>query len=220
MLGRPEAPAALQRVAATAATANEPGGPRARRAGAARARSGPRIERRLPRRRPRVAPRDAAIQHGVGRARALETYKNGEALKSFQHGAAQSIPRYVPALIGSARALSDDNPPEAIAACARRPSTINPSSVDAHVFLASKALDAGKRDEAGRGCSSKRSTSNPSSLEARSLFAGIAYVEDRKADFEAEVARGAGDRPEVRRGLPRRRRTGGAATTASTKRWR
>ena len=132
-----------------------------------------------------AAPRDAAIQSAWGELW-LETHKNGEALKSFRQ-ALQVDPRYVPALIGSARALSDDNPPEAIAA-AEKALTINPSSVDAHVFLANEAIDADKKDDARKRLTSALEV-NPSSLEARALVAGLAYVEDRKDDFDAEVAR-------------------------------
>ena len=48
---------------------------------------------------------------------------------------------------------------------------INPSDVDAHVFLADQAVDAGKRDEA-RELLQKALAVNPSSLDARSLLAG------------------------------------------------
>ena len=96
-------------------------------------------------------------------------------------------PNWTPALLGSARALADDNPPQAVA-LAQQVLEINPSDVAAHVFLADQAIDAGKRDEA-RELLQKALSVNPSSLEARSLLAALAYVEDKTADFEAEVDR-------------------------------
>jgi tetratricopeptide (TPR) repeat protein len=183
-LGRPEAPALLSRVAAIATTATDPN-ELARAARALRAVGQPYQSNDVYRDAATAAPRDAAIQSAWGELW-IETHKNGEALKSFRQ-ALQIDPRYVPALIGSARALSDDNPPEAIAA-AEKALTINPSSVDAHVFLANEAIDAGKKDEAAKRLKSALEV-NPSSLEARALVAGLAYIEDRKADFDAEVAR-------------------------------
>ncbi len=84
----------------------------------------------------------------------------------------------------------------------RRTSTLTCSSRE-------QAADAGHRDEARKSLQ-KALDVNPSSLEAHALLAGLAYVEDKQAEFEAEVAKALRDRPEVRRGLPRRRRAGGA----------
>jgi len=95
--------------------------------------------------------------------------------------------RYVPALIGSARALSDDNPPQAIA-LAKRALEANPSSVEADVFLAEQAVDAGRRDEA-RDLLAKALEVNPSDLEAHALVAAIAFVDDKTQDFDAAVAK-------------------------------
>jgi Tfp pilus assembly protein PilF len=71
---------------------------------------------------------------------------------------------------------------------AKRALDVNPSSVDAQVFLAEQAVDAGRHDEA-RQALQKAFAVNPSSLDAHALLAAIAYVEDKPQDFEAEVAR-------------------------------
>src|SRR5262245_40218182 len=77
------------------------------------------------------APGDAAIQTAWGEL-FLEKFNRAEALRSFQM-ALQIDPRWTPALIGSARALDDDNPPQA-AAIARRALEINPTSVEVQLF--------------------------------------------------------------------------------------
>jgi tetratricopeptide (TPR) repeat protein len=184
MLGRPEAAAAFKRIAATAATADDPV-ELARAARALRALGEAQEANAVYRDAVSVASRDAAINTAWGEL-ALEKYQNGDALKSFRM-ALLVDPRYVPALIGSARALADDNPPEAVSN-AQAALKVNPNSVDAYVFLAGKALDASKRSEAKEQLA-KALEVNPSSLDARALSAGIAYVEDRKADFDAEVAK-------------------------------
>ena len=86
-----------------------------------------------------------------------------------------------------ARAVANDNPPPAIGT-ARKILEINPSHVEAHLFLAGQAADAGKRDEA-RQLLQKALAVNPSSLDAHSLLAALAYVEDKTPEFEAEVAK-------------------------------
>src|SRR3989475_12228996 len=98
----------------------------------------------------------------------LEKYNNPGALKSSQ-AALQRDPRWTPALLGSARTLADENPPQAIAV-AKRALEINPSYVDAHVFLASQAVDADHRDEA-RQLLEKALVGSPSSLEAHACLA-------------------------------------------------
>ena len=49
------------------------------------------------------------------------------------------------------------------------------------------ALDEGKRDEAKESLR-KALAVNPNSLEARSIDAAIAFLEDRKSDFDAKIA--------------------------------
>ena len=116
----------------------------------------------------------------------LEKYNRTEALKSFQM-ALQADARWTPALVGSARALSDDNPPQAVS-LAKRALELNPSSVDAYVFLAEEATDAGHHDEALEALD-KALAVNPSSLEALAWRGAIAFIKDKPQDFEAEAAK-------------------------------
>jgi len=132
-----------------------------------------------------AAPRDPAIETAFGEL-FLDAYNRNEALKSFQT-ALRVDSKYVPALIGSARAISDEDPPQA-QAMAKMALEINSSSVPLHVFLAGEAADAGKRDEARKSLQNALDV-NPSSLEAHALMAGLAYVEDKTPEYEAEVAK-------------------------------
>ena len=116
----------------------------------------------------------------------LEKYNKPEALRSFQM-ALQYDAKYAPALVGAARTLADENPPQAIL-FAKRALEVNPSSVEADVFLAEQAADADKHDEA-REYLKKALEVNPSSLDAHALLAAIAYVEDKTPEYEAEMAK-------------------------------
>jgi tetratricopeptide (TPR) repeat protein len=116
----------------------------------------------------------------------LQTEQNDKALSSFQ-AALETDPRWTPALLGAMQAIADDNPPQAVA-LAKKALEINPSSVDAYVFLAAQATDADKRPE-GRQLLQKALAINPSSLDAHTLLAAMAYVEDKKSEYESEVAK-------------------------------
>jgi tetratricopeptide (TPR) repeat protein len=133
----------------------------------------------------RLAPNDAAIEAAFGDL-FLAKYNNAEAVKSYQR-VLELDPRWAPALVGGAHALENDNPPQA-AALIKRALEINPSSVDAHIFLANQAIDAERRAEA-RELLAKALAINPSSLDALSTLAALAYVEDKTPEFEAEVAK-------------------------------
>jgi tetratricopeptide (TPR) repeat protein len=65
---------------------------------------------------------------------------------------------------------------------------VNPNSVDALVFLAEQAIDAGHHDEARRSLE-RALAINPSSLDAHALLAGLAFIEDRTPEFDAETAK-------------------------------
>jgi tetratricopeptide (TPR) repeat protein len=132
-----------------------------------------------------AAPANAAIQTAWGDL-FLEKYNKADAVKSYQD-ALQADPRWAPALVGGARALEDDNPPQA-AALIKRALEINPNSVDAHVFLANQAVDADHRAEA-RELLTKAAAINPSSLDVHSMLAALAAVEDKKQEFDSEVAK-------------------------------
>jgi tetratricopeptide (TPR) repeat protein len=132
-----------------------------------------------------AAPSDPAINTAWGEL-FFQKYKPAEAVKSFQMALAADD-RYAPAMLGLAEALTDDNPPQAIT-IARKALEVNPSYVDAHVFLAGEAIDAGHHDEA-RQSLRKALAVNPSSLEAHALLAAVAFVEDKDAEYQAEVGK-------------------------------
>ena len=184
MLGRADAQALLGRVAGTVTTTNDPY-QLARGARALRALGRSQEANAAYRDAASSLTRDPAVQTAWGEL-FLEKYNRAEALKSFK-SALTIDPSYAPALVGVARSLAEDNPPQGISA-AHAALKINPSYVDALVFLAGGALDAGKRDEA-KELLKKALDVNPSSLDARALVAAVAYVEDRPAEFEDEVKR-------------------------------
>ena len=152
---------------------------------AARALGRYRDANRYYRRASSVAPQDPGINTGWGEL-FLEKYNHQDASRSFQTALA-SDDEWAPAHLGLARSLAADNPPEAVKA-ATRALEIDPTYTTAHLFLAERALDDGRR-EAAQDEIARALEINPSSLESRSLLAAIAYVEDRLDDFEAEVAR-------------------------------
>ncbi len=86
-----------------------------------------------------------------------------------------------------ARALSDDNPPQAVE-FAEKALEANPSSVPAHLFIAGEAADAGHRDEARKSIQQALEV-NPNSLDGHALLAALAYVEDKQQEFEQEIAK-------------------------------
>jgi cellulose synthase operon protein C len=184
MLRHPDAAALLERVAPLADTSNDPN-ELARAARALRALGRFHESNAAYRDATGAAPNDAAIQTAFGDL-FLEKFDKPEALKSYQM-ALQVDPKWTPALVGSARVLADENPPQA-AALANRALEINPSSVDAQIFLAGEAADASKFDEARKALDSALAV-NPSSLDAIARRAAIAYVQDKPQEFEAEAAK-------------------------------
>jgi tetratricopeptide (TPR) repeat protein len=184
MLGRPDAAALLEKVAPLGDASNDPvevaRGGRALRAlgrfhesnAAYRDAAG-------------AAPNDPAIQTAFGDL-FLEKFETGEALKSYQM-ALQVDAKWTPALLGAARVLADENPPQA-SMFAKRALEVNPSFADAQIFLADEAAGANKYDEA-RQLLDKALAVNPSSLDAIALGAAILYVEDKPREFEAEAAK-------------------------------
>ena len=184
MLGRADAAAVLEKVAPLAGTSNDPI-EIARGARALRALGRLRDANAAYRQAAAGAPMDPSINTGWGEL-FLQTEQDSEALKSFQ-AALEADERWTPAGVGAARALADTDPPKA-AGAAKHALEINPSSVDALVFLAEQASDADHRPEA-RQFLQKALAVNPSSLDAHAQLAAIAYVEDKQADFDAEVDR-------------------------------
>ena len=186
MLGRPEAPGILTRVASRAGVATD-AVELARAARALRALDSPQEANAAYRSAAAAAPEDPGINTAWGDL-FLEKTKYNEALKSYQD-ALEADPRNGNRrLIGSARALADDDPPQA-GAFARKALEINPSDVGAYVFLASEAADSGHREDEARAAFQKALDVNPSSLDAHSLLAGLAYVQDKQAEFQSEVSK-------------------------------
>jgi tetratricopeptide (TPR) repeat protein len=131
------------------------------------------------------APKDPEANTAWGELY-LDAHQKADALELFS-AALEGDQKWTPAILGAAQALVDDDPPQAVAA-AKKALEINPSYVDAHVFLASQSMDQDQKEEA-RESLQKALTINPSSLEAHAGLAAIAYVEDKTAEFDAEVAK-------------------------------
>src|ERR1043165_3559221 len=131
-----------------------------------------------------LAPQDVAANVGWGELFA-EKYNRSDAAKSFQ-AALMVDPDNIRAKVGMAGLMADANPPAARQLLGE---VLNkdPGYVPAHVLNAQLALDDGKRDEAKESVRKALAT-NPNSLEARSIDAAIAFLEDRKADFDAKIA--------------------------------
>jgi tetratricopeptide (TPR) repeat protein len=131
----------------------------------------------------RLTPDDAVINAAWGEM-LLEKHNAADAMQSFQL-ALKADADHVPALVGLARALLDENPPAARAALDRALKT-NPSSVAARLLLAEMAIDDRKHDVA-REAIGQALRVNPRSLEALALDAAISAIEDRTDDFERQV---------------------------------
>ena len=164
----------------------------------------------------RAAPNNAAIESAFGDL-FLEKYNYAEAMKSYER-VLELDPRYAPALLGAARALENDDPPQAAGAI-KRLLQINPSSVDAHIFLASQAADV---DHTCRGARTARQGAGRQPLEPRGAQrAGRAGVRrGQAAGVRRRSREGARDCAGVRRRLSRAPANCSRTTTASRKRWR
>jgi tetratricopeptide (TPR) repeat protein len=131
------------------------------------------------------ASQDPAIEQAWGRL-FLDTYNRAEALKSFKT-VLERDPRWAPALLGIAETLADENA-EAAADAATKAIAIDPQLAGAYLALARMDLDNTKFDSA-RERVQQVLAFNPNSLEAQALLAGIAFVRDGRAAFDAEAAK-------------------------------
>ena len=111
----------------------------------------------------------------------LDKHNAKEAAETFET-ALQADPRWVPALVGYAAAMADDEPGAARASLDKA-LAIDPASVAAHLWLAEQALDGRRLKDAGEEIA-KVLAVNPDQVEALSLQAAIAAIEDRTADAE------------------------------------
>ncbi len=130
-----------------------------------------------------LAANDASINTAWGDL-FLEKYNRPEAARSYQ-AALKTQPDYVPAIVGMAKAVADDNPPAALK-YVQRALELDPDNVGAHVFLADLSIDNDKLDEA-RAAVDKALSINPNSLEALALKAAIGYVKD-DAEYQTSIA--------------------------------
>jgi len=131
------------------------------------------------------APGDPAVNTAWGELY-LDAHQKADALDLFST-ALKTDARWTPALLGAARSLSDDDPPQAIAA-ASKAIELNPSFVDAYLFVAGQLLDQDHKAEAQKEVQ-KALAVNPASPDAHALLAAVAFVEDRTAAFDSEVAK-------------------------------
>jgi tetratricopeptide (TPR) repeat protein len=131
-----------------------------------------------------LAPNDPRINTEWGEL-FVEKYANAEASKSFQE-ALKVDGDYGPALLGMARALADENPPQAVM-FAQRVLTLNPNDAGAHLLIAEMAIYQDKKTEA-RESIDKVLQLNPRHLEALSMKAALAYVQGESETYNATVA--------------------------------
>ncbi len=115
----------------------------------------------------------------------LEKYDRQNAAKSYQI-ALKTDAAFGPALLGLARALADENPPQA-ARLVEQVLKINSREIGAHLLVAEMAADQDKKKEA-REAVEKALELNPKSLEALALQAGLDYVEGRNQEHQEAVA--------------------------------
>jgi cellulose synthase operon protein C len=131
-----------------------------------------------------LAPNDPRINTEWGEL-FVEKYANAEASKSFQE-ALKADADYGPALLGMARALADENPPQAVM-FAQRALKLNPNDAGAHLLIAEMAVYQDKKADAKEAID-KVLQLNPRHLEALSMKAAVAYVEGDTATYNAAVA--------------------------------
>jgi tetratricopeptide (TPR) repeat protein len=132
----------------------------------------------------RVAANDPVVNSQWGDL-FLEKYDRQNAAKSYQI-ALKTDAGFGPALLGMARALADENPPQAVR-LAEQVLKINPREIGAHLLMAEMAADQDKKKEA-REAIEKALELNPRSLEALSMRAGLDYVEGKNQEYQEAVA--------------------------------
>jgi cellulose synthase operon protein C len=131
-----------------------------------------------------AAPTDAEINTAWGEL-FLEKFNRKDAVRSFQD-ALKVDEDYGPALVGMARAVQDDNPPQALTFAARA-LKLNPNSVPAQIFMAEASIGQDRKDEA-RDWLEKARAVNPKSLEAIALEGALAYVDGDTTGYQALAA--------------------------------
>ena len=131
-----------------------------------------------------LAPTDPRVNTEWGEL-FLEKYAKADASKSYQE-ALKVDAEYGPALLGMAKALMDENPPQA-AAFAQRALKANPNDIAARLVLANIAVYQDKKAEV-KAEIDKMLEVNPESLDALSMRAAMAYVEGRNDEYQQAIA--------------------------------
>jgi tetratricopeptide (TPR) repeat protein len=131
-----------------------------------------------------LAPTDIRVNTEWGEL-FLEKYNKAEAAKSFQE-ALKVDPEYGPALLGMAKALEDENPPQAVV-FAERVLKQNPNDADARLVMAQVAIYQDKKADA-KAAIDRVLEFNPKHLEALSMKAAMAYVDGRDQEYQQAVA--------------------------------
>jgi tetratricopeptide (TPR) repeat protein len=116
----------------------------------------------------------------------LDKHNAKEAAETYET-ALQADPRWVPALVGYAAAMADDDPAAARASLDKA-LAIDANGVAARLWLAEQALDGRRLTDAAAEIA-KVLAVNPDQVEALSLQAAIAAIEDRTADADALAQR-------------------------------
>lgn len=131
-----------------------------------------------------LAPTDPRVNTEWGEL-FLEKYAKADASKSYQE-ALKVDGEYGPALLGMAKALMDENPPQA-AMFAQRALKVNANDFGAQLVLANIAVYQDKKAEV-KASIDKILEVNPKHLEALSMRAAMAYVEGRQDEYQRTVA--------------------------------
>lgn len=131
-----------------------------------------------------LAPNDPRVNTEWGEL-FVEKYANAEAARSFQE-ALKADPDYGPALVGLARALADENPPQAVG-LAQRALKLNPHHAAAHLLVAEMAIYQDKKADARAAIDTVLGL-NPRHLEALSMQAALAYVDGRTEEYQQALS--------------------------------
>jgi tetratricopeptide (TPR) repeat protein len=116
----------------------------------------------------------------------LERHRPGDAMTSYRK-ALEADERWIPAMLGVARALADENPEEAKAALGQA-KELAPGHPDVYLVEAELALDAEENDAASAALD-EVARLRPGSIEEAALRVALAYDASGLAGVEDAVAR-------------------------------
>lgn len=112
-------------------------------------------------------------------------HENAEAARAYRD-ALERDPRWAPAHLGLARALSETDPDAATGALAKA-LEIDPVLVEAHLMMVDLALDADRRSGAAAALE-KATAAGGARYDVQARHAVTALLDNRAADFDARVA--------------------------------